>query len=80
MTDAGWYLPLCKKCYNKTRHSKSYEEVIGKDSRMPDEYSYKRYSKEDGDQIITVLVKEEANRIRRNWNKKHPNDLVELSE
>lgn len=80
MTGSGWYLPLCRKCYETTRHSKPYEEVVGKDTRMPDEYSYKRYSKEDGDQIITVSVKEEANRIRKRWNKKHLDDLVQISE
>lgn len=80
MIESSWYLPLCKKCYETTRHSKPYEEVAGKDARMPDEYSYTRYSKEDGEQIITVSVKEEANRIRKRWNKKHPDDLVQISE
>lgn len=80
MTTAGWYLPLCKNCYEKTRHGNlPYEKVIGKNGRMADEFFVKRFSL-NGDSVTTVSLKEEANRIRKRWNKKHPDDTVKLFE
>lgn len=51
--DYGWYLPLCKDCWdkaNKHREEKgyktiSYEEAVGKKSwELPDSYTITRYS------------------------------------
>ena len=81
MTDAGWVLPMCKKCYEKhwRRGSKyEYADVIcDEDSRMADIYHVKRFSK-DGDEIITYDYSDTTNKIRIWWNKHHPDDQVEL--
>lgn len=81
ITDCGWILPVCEKCYGKhwRRGSKyTYEDVIcDEDPRMADIYHYKRFSK-DGNEIITCDYSETANKIRTWWNKNHPDDQVEL--
>lgn len=83
MTDLGWILPVCKKCYEKKwrRGTKyEYEDVIDDgDPRMADTYQYKIFSK-DGDKIITCDYSDTTNKIRIWWNKNHPDDQVELYE
>ena len=81
MTDLGWILPVCKKCYEKTwrRGSKyGYEEVIcDENPKMADTYNVTKFSK-DGDEIIKYDYSDTTNKIRIWWNKNHPDDQVEL--
>lgn len=81
ITNMGWVLPICPKCFEKKwrRGSKfEYNEVISdEDHRIPDTYQIKRFST-DGDQIIEYNIKDTADKIRKWWNKTHPNDKVEM--
>lgn len=82
MTDTGWILPICKKCYEKKwrRGSKyEYEEVVcDEDPRMADIQTIRRFSMEkDGYEDIKYNHSETTNRIRKWWNKNHPDDQVE---
>ena len=81
MTDMGWILPVCPKCYEKKwrRNSKyEYDEIASdSDIRIPDTYKIKRFS-EDGNEIIEYNIKDTADEIRKWWNKNHPDDQVEV--
>jgi hypothetical protein len=81
ITDAGWVLPMCKKCYEKhwRRGSKyEYEDVICDDEpRMADKFTVRRFSKE-GTEDVVYDYSETTDEIRRWWNKHHPDDPVEL--
>ena len=79
--DYGWYLPVCKCCWdknNKERAEKGYmiktwedvadEECIG----LPNEYKYTTYSK--GEDIITIVdISETANKIRGKYRTRKTN-------
>lgn len=82
--DRGWILPVCEKCDEKRWRrgsTKTYEDVICDESpRMADTYHVKRFSKDGGNEIITYDYSETTNKIRVSWNKKHPDDQVELYE
>lgn len=76
--DYGWYLPVCKCCWNKNskeRASKGYkirpwEEIADLDDvGLPNEYHYKTFSK-DGDKYFTVDISETANKIRKKYARK----------
>ena len=81
MTNLGWILPVCPKCYEKKwrRGSKfGYEEVISDENpRISDSYSITRFS-QDGNETIEYSIKDTADKIRHWWNKNHPDDQVEL--
>lgn len=81
MTNLGWILPVCPKCYEKKwrRDSKfEYEEVISDENpRISDSYSITRFS-QDGNETIEYSIKDTADKIRYWWNKNHPDDQVEL--
>ena len=69
----GWITPICESCYNKGRYNtKSYYEAISRDRRMPDKYSYIKYSPNNEKETIEVDITKTANRIRKKWNRKHP--------
>lgn len=65
MTDDGWFLPLCKECYEKNAEEKKkyrkivpkYEDVVcdyGEEGyRFSPTFEVHRYSR-DGDEVITV--------------------------
>ena len=59
--DYGWYLPLCKKCWdnsNKWREEKgyrvmSYEQAVGEEIyELPDSYTVTRHSKGNTEKIV----------------------------
>lgn len=81
VTDMGWILPVCPKCYEKKwrRSSKyKYDEVIcDENSRIPNTYKVTRFSKE-GDKTIEYDIKDTVDKIRIRWNKHHPEDQVEV--
>jgi len=81
ITDGGWVLPVCKKCYEKKwrRGSKfEYDEVVcDEDPRIQDTYKVTRFSKE-GNEIIEYDISDTVNKIRVWWNKNHPDDQVEV--
>ena len=83
MTNMGWILPICPRCYEKKwrRGSKfEYDEVVSdKNPRIPDTYKITRFSN-DGNKTIEYSIKETANKIRYWWNKNHPEDQVEVSD
>ena len=81
VTDMGWILPVCPKCYEKKwrRGSKyEYDKVIcDENPRIPNTYKVTRFSKE-GDETIEYNIKDTADKIRIWWNKNHPDDQVEV--
>ena len=81
VTDMGWILPVCPKCYEKKwrRGSKyEYDKVIcDENPRIPNTYKVTRFSKE-GDETIEYDIKDTVDKIRIWWNKNHPNDQVEV--
>lgn len=71
MTTCGWYYPCCKKCWDKNKNPKSYEEVIdnkhGKKSGMMPPY-YTVYRFVDGEKVKEIRnVKETVDKIRERW-------------
>lgn len=67
----GWIMPICEKCYyKKFRNPREYKEICSEDYRMSDSLSYKKFSKE-GESLYVTSIKETADKIRHNWNKKH---------
>ena len=81
VTDMGWILPVCPKCYEKKwrRSSKyEYDEVIcDENPRISNTYKVYRFS-EEGDKTIEYDIKDTADKIRIWWNKHHPDDQVEV--
>ena len=81
VTDMGWVLPVCPKCYEKKwrRGSKyEYEDTIcDKSPRIPDTYKVTGFSKK-GDETFEYNISDTANKIRIWWNKHHPDDQVEV--
>lgn len=80
--DYGWYLPLCKNCwnkFNKKREEKGYRTVSWEDAvgnnkvGLPDEYKITRYSKNDGETTIAYDISETANKIRKRFEKRKTN-------
>ena len=78
VNDYGWYLPMCKHCwekFNKKREEKGYitiswEEAVGNNKvGLPDEYKYTTYSKGE-DVVTTVDISETANKIRKKFEKR----------
>lgn len=71
--DYGWYLPLCKECWNKNNRKRikrgykvlSWEEVADeKCTGLPDEYKYTIYS--NGEEKTTIVdISNIANKIRK---------------
>lgn len=79
VNDYGWYLPMCKCCWDKNNRRReregysvirSWEEVADLDDvGLPNEYKYTTFSKESN--ITTVVdISETANKIRRKYNKR----------
>lgn len=76
--DYGWYLPLCKCCWEKNNQRRklggykirSWDEVADEECiGVPDEYRIKTYSK--GEDIITAYdISETANKIRADYNRR----------
>lgn len=81
VTDMGWVLPVCPKCYEKRwrRGSKyEYDEVICDDNpRIEDIRRVNRYSN-GKESIIEYNIKDTADIIRKWWNKNHSDDQVEV--
>lgn len=81
VTDMGWVLPVCPKCYEKKwrRGNKhKYEDIICDESpRIQDAYKVTRFS-EEGNETIEYNISDTANKIRIWWNKNHPEDQVEV--
>ena len=81
ITDMGWILPVCPKCYEKKwrRGSKyEYDEVVcDENPRIPNTHKVTRFS-EEGDETIEYDIFDTANKIRVWWNKNHPDDQVEV--
>lgn len=78
VNDYGWYLPLCKDCWdknNKKRAEKGYKVVSWEEvadercTGLPDEYKYTTYLKGE-DITTTVDISETANKIRKKFEKK----------
>ena len=78
VNDYGWYLPLCKDCWdknNKKRAKKGYKVVSWEEvadercTGLPNEYKYTTYSKGE-DITTTVDISETANEIRKKFEKK----------
>ena len=79
VNDYGWYLPMCKCCWDKNnRRSEregysvihSWEEVADLDDvGLPNEYKYTTFSKEDN-VTTTVDISETANKIRKKYKSK----------
>lgn len=76
--DYGWYLPLCKSCWdknNKRRELKGYKtrpwnEIAGDEHLgIPDEYKVTTYSKGE-DTIATYDISETGNKIRAAYEKR----------
>lgn len=67
----GWITPICKKCYNRHRGQKTYEEVIKGVGRMP---HWREYIKFEEDKKIhyKVDISVTANKLRKRWNIRHP--------
>lgn len=66
MTDAGWILPLCEKCFAKRNKSEHYEKFKTGNNKIPDFYEVKRFSK-DGDTIIRYDISEKVEKIRKKY-------------
>ena len=76
VNDYGWYLPMCKCCWDKNNRRReregysvihSWEEVADLDDvGLPNEYKYTTFSKEDN-VTTTVDISETANKIRRKY-------------
>lgn len=81
ITDMGWVLPVCPKCYEKKwrRGSKfEYDEIVcDENPRIEDVRRVKRYSNGE-ESIIEYNIKDTADKIRIWWNKNHPEDQVEV--
>lgn len=79
VNDYGWYLPMCKCCWDKNNKRReregysvirSWEEVADLDYvGLPNEYKYTTFSKE-GNITTVVDISETANKIRRKYNKR----------
>ena len=72
ITNAGWILPMCEHCFKKQKwHNREYEEFIDPedDNRIPDSYQIKIGTK-DKEWIEEYNIKETADKIRRNWEKR----------
>ena len=74
----GWYLPLCKHCWNKNikyrekggYKTKSWNEAVGKGKvGLPDEYKVTRYSNGENE-TITYDISDTANKIRSKFEKR----------
>jgi hypothetical protein len=81
VNDYGWYLPICKKCwdkFNRKREKKgykviSYNEAGGEDNpKLPDSYSYSIYSNGE-DKTVVVDIGDITSRI----NQAYKNRVVE---
>ena len=79
ITDLGWVLPVCPKCYEKKwrRNSKfKYDEIVcDEDPRIEDVLKLTQYSN-GKESIIEYNYKDTIDRIRKWWNKNHPDDQV----
>ena len=79
VTNFGWILPVCKECYEKKlrRGSKyEYEEIVcDEDPMIPSIRKVTQFSK-DGEQTIEYDISETVGKIRKWWNKKHPNKSI----
>ena len=79
VNDYGWYLPMCKYCWDKNNIRReregysvirSWEEVADLNNiGLPNEYKYTTFSKE-GNITTVVDISETANKIRRKYNKR----------
>ena len=79
VNDYGWYLPMCKCCWDKNNKRReregysvirSWEEVADLDDvGLPNEYKYTTFSKE-GNVTTTVDISETANKIRKKYKSK----------
>lgn len=80
VNDYGWYLPMCKCCWDKNNRRReregysvirSWEEVADLDYvGLPNEYKYTTFSKEGNITTVVVDISETANKIRRKYNKR----------
>ena len=75
VNDYGWYLPLCKDCWNKNNKKRaekgykivSWDEVADESCiGLPNEYKYTTYSKGE-DIVTTVDISEITNKILKKF-------------
>lgn len=79
VNDYGWYLPMCKCCWDKNNRRReregysvirSWEEVADLDDvGLPNEYKYTTFSKEGNITTVVVDISKTANKIRK-YNKR----------
>ena len=77
----GWITPICKTCYEKSYNdTRSYAECVG-EGRMPDFHKFKRTNpgKEEWEEY-EIDIRDKANKIRRRWNRWHPNRRKEYAK
>lgn len=63
---AGWFSPYCRECFDKFNDKaryKSFEEVSGKISEIPNIMSWRRYTK-DGWQNFEMNISETVEKLR----------------
>ena len=79
--DYGWYLPLCKECWensNKLREekgykTKTYEEAAGGELYgLPDSYAIERYSKGETEKIV-YDISDTTKKIREEYEARKEN-------
>lgn len=79
--DYGWYLPLCKDCWDKSNKCreekgykiKSYEEAVGEELyELPDSYTMTRYSNGNTENIV-YDISETTQKIRKAYNARKEN-------
>ena len=75
----GWYLPLCKECWeknNKRLSEKGYKtipwEKVSEGSEIGLPYSYKvqTYSKEKGENVFAIDISDTVNKIKNDYMKR----------
>ena len=73
----GWYLPLCKDCWNKLSKKReekgytpiSYEEAGGESCELPDSYTVTTFFKGE-DKEIVYDISETTNKIKEAYEKR----------
>lgn len=77
----GWITPICKTCYKKFYNdTRSYEECVG-EGRMPDFRRFKRAVPSEKEwKEYAIDIRDKANKIRKRWNRWHPNRRKEYAK
>ena len=77
----GWITPICKTCYKKSyNNTRSYAECVG-EGRMPDFRRFKRATPSEEEwKEYAIDIRDKANKIRKRWNRWHPNRRKEYAK